>query len=441
MNGEVIKSFLVGLGFGVDESSLAKFNKAITSASLRVTALYAAVKVAAVGIFWSISKISEGFEQMGYEYRIIAPAINKALVLRRELLKAYSAAGINITKVVQQSIKFNMSLAKTEFALKAIYTSVGAKFFPMLTKQMDVFRSKIYANMPKIQAMLEKFITFIFKAFDATVILGTRVWSILSRIYDFFYKLHRATDGWSTVVIGLIAAWKLLNLSFLATPLGMILTGLLAIVALYDDFMVWKEGGKSFFDWGSDTAKVMVGLAVTIGAVAASIYAASVAIKVVQATMVAFEAIVGILGAGLKVLRLTWLGLNMVMFLNPIGIWILGITALIALIAVLIVKWDVIKSSIGSFFSGLGSQVMDFVGGAEMNVAQNMEAGVGGRPGAPKGLGTNVSNQQQTNMNVTQQTTIAVNGAADANAVGKNVAGQQDRVNFDMTRNMKGAVR
>src|ERR1019366_5580168 len=106
-DANVIKSFLVGLGFGVDDASLAKFNKAIASASLKVAALYGSTQVAASGIVLGISKISEGFEQMGYEYRIIAPAINKALTLRRELLKAYSAAGINIVKVIQSSVRLN----------------------------------------------------------------------------------------------------------------------------------------------------------------------------------------------------------------------------------------------------------------------------------------------------------------------------------------------
>ena len=87
MTGELIKSFLVGLGFGVDDASLAKFNQAIASATLRVAALYGSIKVAAAGIVFGLSDISEGFEKLGYEYRIIAPAINKALVLRRELLE------------------------------------------------------------------------------------------------------------------------------------------------------------------------------------------------------------------------------------------------------------------------------------------------------------------------------------------------------------------
>lgn len=416
MNGEIIKSFLVGLGFGVDDASLSKFNKAIASATLKVTALYASVKVAAAGIVYGISEISEGFEKMGYEYRIIAPAINKALVLRRELLKAYSAAGINITKVVQNSVRLNMSLAKTKFAFEAIYKSVGSRFFELLTKQSDNFRAQIYKNMPKIQNALEKFVKFIFKAFEATTTLTTRLFSILSRVYEFFVKLDKATDGWSTIILGVIAAWKLLNLSFLATPLGMLLTGFAALLALWDDFKTFKEGGQSLIDWGSNTTKVIVAITAAIAGLVTVIYS-------VRAAMAAWTAV-------------QWL-LNVAMTANPIGLIIAGVTALIALIGVLAYKLGALKG-VGAWIGNVGGKILDFVGGS-----QNVEANVANAPGARSGgtpIGSNAQSSQ-TNQNVRQQTQINVIGSADANAVGKAVAGEQNKVNFDMVRNMKGATR
>lgn len=413
MNGETIKSFLVGLGFGVDETSLSKFYKAIDKASIRVAALYASIKIAAAGIFWSISKVSEGFEQMGYEYRIIAPAINKALVLRRELLKAYAAAGINITKVVQQSVKFNMALAKTGFALKAIYASTASKFFPLLTQQMDIFRGKIYANMPKIIAMLEKFVAFVFKAFEATVILGTRVWSILQRIYDFFYTLHRATDGWSTVVLGLVAAWKFLNLAFIATPLGALLTGFVAILALYDDFMTFVEGGESLINWKP-------------------------LIPIIDGVKDSFKAL-------WEVVKGVWKALGYIgqAFYNLFkGDFDAALQSLVGLFDTLLETLGKVYGFLGSILN-LSGRVAGYVAslfGGE-NGAKNIAAIPGASQGAqPRPLGVgNTSNQ--TNMSVHQQTEINVTGSADANAIGKSVAGEQSRVNFDLVRNMKGATR
>lgn len=424
MNSEVIKSFLVSLGFEVDSGTLAKFNQGIASASKRILGLYASIKVLSAGIFWSISKISEGFEQMGYEYRIIAPAINKTLQLRRELLKAYSAAGVNIVQAIQGSIKFNMALAKTQMVFKAIAGSIALKFFPLLTKQMDIFRGKIYANMPKILASLQKFVNFIFKAFEATTILGNRVWGILQRVYDFFAKLHKATDGWSTIIMGAVAAWRILNLSFLATPLGMIIAGLLTLLTLWDDFKTFQEGGQSLINWGSDATKTIVGIISVVTALA-------IGIKAVTISIAAFNAIMGVLLPILSAVRMAIATLSLVAALNPFGLLVMGVTALIAAIVLLIKYWDQIKAGIGSFFSGIGEKVMGFVGGV----------GEGGLGLGTAPLGAQQAASNNTNQNVAQQTNINVMGSADSNATAKAVASQQSRVNFDMVRNMRGAAR
>jgi hypothetical protein len=425
MDGDVIKSFLVGLGFGVDDASLAKFNKAITSAAVKVTALYASIKLSAAGIFYSISKISEGFEEMGYNLRLVAPAVNKMLILREAMLDAYRHAGIDLTKVVQQSILFNLSLAKTKFALEAVYKSVGAKFLPLLTKQMDIFRQKIFANMPKIQEQLTKVVQFIFKAFEATVELGQRLWSMLERVYGFFKKLDEATGGWSTKILAVIAAWQILNLGFLATPLGMIIAGFIALLALWDDFQVWREGGQSLINWGSDMSKTIVGLVAAIGLGVAALYAWKGAMVAWNAVSKAFEIVLAVMNGELGVT-------TVLASLLEAPFWLIAaaIGAVIAAVTLADAKWQIFGGHLSGFFSGVGGKVLDFLGGAHAgNVAS---------AGSPSPLtGGAGGNTQKVN----QETTINVQGSADANSVGKAVASQQGAVNFDMTRNLKGAMR
>ncbi len=247
-----------------------------------------------------------------------------------------------------------------------------------------------------------------------------RLWSILSRVYDFFVMLDKATDGWSTVILGVIAAWKLLNLSFLATPLGMIIAGFTALLALWDDFKTFKEGGQSLINWGSETTQIMVGLATAIAAVAAA----------VGTVMVAMQAYAVVQAA-----------VNAVMLLNPIGLIIAGVTALTVALTLLDAKWKIFGGNLSGFFSGIGSKVMDFAGGlGGSNAATNIQNAPGGVPKAAP-IGSNPQQNSQTNQNVQQQTNINVMGSADAGAVGKAVSGEQGRVNFDMVRNMKGATR
>lgn len=417
MTGEVIKSFLVGLGFDVDEKSLAQFNKSIASAAVKVTALFVSIQAASAGIFASIAGISQGFEDIGYELRLVAPAMNRWLVLRQAMLEAYSKAGVNLVKVVQQSILFNYSLAKTKFALEAVYKSVAAKFFPLLTKQMDIFRLKIYANMPKIQSALMKFVQFIFKAFQATVELGTRLWSILTRVWDFFVRLDKATNGWSTSILGIIAAWQLLNLSFLATPFGAVLAGLVGILALYDDFKVWQEGGKSLFNW-------------------------TTAVPIINAVESALSELYETLSSLVAILFDLALGFKQAFSGDFSGALDSLKRAGNDVLAVFTNLWQAIKN-ISSALGGIGGILEDqlvklFGNGPSSATPAGGKVGPnlpGITPTQPLLPGSSSSQQ-----NVHQQTNITVNGAADANQVGKTVTGGQDRVNFDMTRNLKGAM-
>lgn len=406
MDGEVIKSFLVGLGFGVDEKSLATFNKAISSAAVKITALYASTQAAAAGIFYSITKMSAGFEEIGYQLRLVAPAVNKMLILRQAMLDAYSKAGIDLTKVVQQSILFNYSLAKTKFALDAIWKSVGAKFLPLLTKQMDIFRLKIFQNMPKIQAQLTKLVNFIFKAFEATVELGSRLWSILGRVYDFFVKLDEATNGWSTKILAVIAVWQLLNLEFLATPLGMLLSGFLAILALYDDFKTFQEGGKSFFDWSS-AIPVINAISDVIG---------DLKDRISDTIAIVFD----LVGAIVRLFHLDFSG-----FAERIGWMFTDLGKLITNTVGLFKDLYGVASSVAGWASHLVG------GGANANA--NLANVAQPAPLLPS--------NSNSNQKVTQETNITVQGSADAGATGKAVASQQGQVNFDMVRNLKGAMR
>lgn len=446
MDSEVIKSFLVGLGFGVDDASLSKFNKAVASASLKVTALYASVQATATGIAFGISKISQSFEDMAYEYRLIAPAINKALILRQALFQAYNAAGINIIKTVQSSIKLNLSLTKTKFALEAIYKSVGAKFFGLLTKQSDTFREKLFKNMPKIQNVLERFVFLVFKAFDATIILGERVWSILTRVYDFFVMLHKATDGWSTVLIAAVAAWKLLNLSFLATPLGMVLALGVALLALYDDFRTFVEGGQSFINWGSEATKIVIGLISAVAA-AGAVWVAW------QAILVAWSAIAGIAAVVVGILtgELSVMAIALAIIEAPIWLIIGAVTALVAALTALDAKWNIFGGTLSNFFSGVGGKVLDFFAGSHVQNGVQNAAGFFTQPNAAANLGgggpgnapvsnpvsnSTVNNKNSNAQTINQNTNINVNSSADAQSVGKHIGGEQTRVNSDMARNL-----
>jgi len=408
VSGDVIKEFLVGLGFEVNESSLAKFNKSIATASVRVAALATTVQASAAAIGYAISGVSESFEQLGYQYRLITPAINKAIILRRELFNAYGRAGINIQRAVVESVKLNMSITKTKYALEALYKSVASKFFVFLTKQSDTFREKLYRNMPKIQQAIGIFVDSVFKALDIVYQFGERAFEILVKIYDFFVMLHKETNGWSTAILAIAAAWKVLNLSFLATPLGMILAAVAAIVTLYDDYKTFMEGGKSFFNWDK-------------------------AIPVINAITEALKSLI-------TVVKSFWTLLADVgnIFVNLFeGKFKRAFIGVKELIDDSIEHLKNFISLIKTYFGTLGT-VGSAIGGFLSNAFAGPQQTPYGIPYAnPVAHASNNTSQQ--NINATSQTTIYTQPGADADAIGK-AAGESYRTYFDRVVNMGGTL-
>lgn len=415
MTGEVIKSFLVGLGFGVDDASLAKFNRSIASAALRVSALYASVNTSATGIVYGVSKISKGFEDLGYELKILAPAINKTLILRQEMYNAYAAAGVNLPKVVQAAAKLNLSFDKTKIAIQALYRGTASRFFEMLTKQSDLFRQKIYANMPRIQLILERVVKFIFQMVQAFTDLGLRLWSVLQRIYDFFVLLDKATNGWSTAILAVLAAWQFLNLGFLATPFGMLIAGFSALLVIWDDFKTFLEGGQTLIDWGSKTTQMIVGMTAASLALSAAILSVSTAYKIWTGAT--------------EIQAVAQAALNAVMRLSPLGIILTLVTALIAGITLLDSKWNLFHGHVVGFFENLGSKLLNFASGGNFN------------PNVPQAspVGSSVQNSQ-TNQNVNMQTNVNIHSSADAGAIGRNVGTEVGKQNQIGTRILKNAT-
>jgi hypothetical protein len=411
-DSDVIKSFLVGLGFEVDESSLALFNKSIQTAAIRVTALYTSISAFAGSMIYAFSKISEGFEEMGYQYHIIAPAINKAIVLRNELMKAYGAAGINIKKVIVDSINLNMSLTKTKYAMEAIYKSVGSKFFGLLQKQSDAFRKSLYGHMPQIIHGLETLVKTIFSAFNIIVQLGMRIWDILSRVYNFFDELDTKTNGWSTIILGVVAAWNLLNLAFLATPLGALIAGIVTLIALWDDFQVWREGGKSMFDWGPF-------------------------IPIINAVTSAMKDFGDVVGKVFQVLFSIGDAIDALIQGDFGRIWTdmkVGVDSFNEALKGIV---NTLKSLLG-----VGGAVSQWAEGfGNWDVSKKVMGWIGGSGSSSQPLGSNTTNNNQRQMIANQQTNINVTGSANAQSTGAAVAAQQGSVNAAMVRNLKEPTR
>lgn len=346
MAGDVdtIKSFLVSLGFSVDQSGQKKFVDSIASASLKVAELGVAIAATATAVVAGVAKIADQMEslyfasqrtgaavaniqalgfaaaQMGstadaakgslenlarfmrnspgatgliqslgvqtqnangqlrdtseilqdlgkqfanmpyYRANAYAQALGideKTLMALRQGMGEFgddyrdmlAKAGLDSQQAAKSSHEFMTQVRTLGAAFVILSQKVTAALSDKLGGDIKRFREGLVDNFGRISEIIEKIANGILYLADIISTLGLRAMQIIGGIIDWFNSLDDGTKKLIEGVSGLLVAWKLLNAGFLATPLGQLAALGLAIVALYDDFKVWKEGGKSLIDW------------------------------------------------------------------------------------------------------------------------------------------------------------------------------------------------
>ena len=172
----------------------------------------------------------------------------------------YAVAGTDAKAAAEESKGFLNELAKLKTLSGMLAKAVGLAFIGKIRRDIENLRRVIMENFGKIQRILQIVIGFVMRVAGAIGAFVYRIIKWAGQLVGWFDSLD---DGQKKLVIGvglLTAAWKMLNLAFLTTPLGMLITGLAGIVALIDDYLTFMEGGESYFDWSpwADTIKTCV---------------------------------------------------------------------------------------------------------------------------------------------------------------------------------------
>lgn len=358
-----------------------------------------------------------------------------------------------------------------------------------MTQGMIDLRRRAMEHLPKVAEALQPMLRGIFKVAEAFIRVAMRIGEAVAMIIGWLVKLNDATGGWLAIIAAVAAAWKYLNLAFLATPIGALLTLGVAIAALVDDFLTWKEGGESLIDWSGDLGAAMQALIdVTLWLGEAIIAAFGVARDWLSAFFAwIFDAfglfqrdaaeladfLAGMWGAVQAAWQAALAALQSLMQATTAAIiaawqavqawlarfvqWLQGAFAqasaivqkAVAVISAagqgLINAWQSVKAWFSDFFSSITAgfqRISDWagkIGGIAGKIGGAVKWMLGGGFSAPSpakaaALGGNTQN-------VNQNTTITVSGGASAQATAQAVARQQDGVNARMARNMRGAVK
>ena len=137
--------------------------------------------------------------------------------------------------------------------------------------------------------------------------------------------LKDAIDGWTT--------WTRVNGKFISAKLG---EALLYILNNLESIVT--------------TIRQVAGVLVVLWAFSLAVKAITAAFVVAKAGMAAFAFITAGIPAVLAGVRIAMLALNLAMFANPVGLIVLGITALIGLAALVIAAWDPVTEFFGEMY-------------------------------------------------------------------------------------------
>jgi len=344
MNADVIKDFLISLGFQVDESGARKFDATIANTTLQAVKLGAAVEAAALSVVAYTAKIASGLDnlywasqrtgatvagiqQIGFAVSQLGGTVagarssleslahfmrnnpgaegflnrlgvqtrdaqgnmrdmasiftgvgdklrdmpyyranqfaqmlgideNTLMAMRRgvgqfsaQYTQMAKAIGYNADTAAVSSNRFMTSLRSFGEMAGMAQDKIGSNLAGGLAGSIDTLRKQVIDNFPKIEAALTGGIKLILWLADSVGKVVFRLIEAAGDIRDWWGTLDKSTRQLIEIFGALMVAWKLLNTAFLTSPVGIVTALGLAIFALYDDYKVWKEGGKSLIDW------------------------------------------------------------------------------------------------------------------------------------------------------------------------------------------------
>ena len=295
MATDVLQEFLVKLGFKIDGAK--EFERKVDDTTTVVDKLGIAAYAASVAVSAAFLKISDNLEQLYFASQRTGAAVSNIQAFgfavgqmggsaagARESLESLARFMRNspggeglIGSIGVQTRQANGGLRDTEQILE----DLGKQF-----RGMPYYRANAYAGLlgideKTLQAMIKGVGEYGQRYRDLLAAVGLNSQDAARTSHDFWvglrdvqavmeaiamkavYRLEQALQDVSDwfhglsddgqllvkVIAGIAAGWIFLNSVFVTSPVGRVIMLGAALLALYDDYKTWKEGGQSLIDW------------------------------------------------------------------------------------------------------------------------------------------------------------------------------------------------
>lgn len=191
----------------------------------------------------SKSEQSAYIQRLGLDKTLIGMLTSDTTEIVDQYNKRSKALGINVDEAAELGAKYNDALKITKRGFEDVITAFVLRVLPAITNAIEHVSKLIDNNADLIKSYVEPIAT--------AVRIGA---DLVTGFISGAGKLFKVLGKWPVYIGAVTVAWKLLNAVFKASPIGRIITLVMGLVTaiglLIDDYETWKEGGKSFFDWG-----------------------------------------------------------------------------------------------------------------------------------------------------------------------------------------------
>jgi hypothetical protein len=182
-------------------------------------------------------------QRLGLDRSMIGMLTSDTTEIVDQYNKRTEALGINVDEAAELGAKYNDAIKITKRGFDDIITAFVLRVLPSITTAIERVSKLIDVNAGLIKSYVEPI--------AAAVSIGA---DLVTGFITGIGKLFKVLGKWPVYIGAVTIAWKLLNAVFKASPIGRIITLVMGLVTaiglLIDDYETWKEGGKSFFDWG-----------------------------------------------------------------------------------------------------------------------------------------------------------------------------------------------
>ncbi|WP_038284299.1 hypothetical protein, partial [Xylella fastidiosa] len=264
---------------------------------------------------------------------------------REELNGVFQEAhdlGVITADGADTALEYGDAMERLRVVLGALRTNIAIGVAPAFTRLIEHSKHWLIANKEQLRDGIGKVVNVLIAA-------GTAVWNFIRAVNSAVNQ----TIGWKAV---LLAVGAVLARAFALNPVTWLIAGIVALVALVDDFITYLDGGESLLGafWGP-----LITYAKRAKAVIADLTPALKALGVLLAGLAIGHVVSNIgrlVGAGrtlamwlagplVKALQVAALALRAAFLSNPIGL----VIASVALLAYAIyTHFDTIKQAVGT---------------------------------------------------------------------------------------------